>query len=606
MEKFSRVSNSRSLEVTSHGAYASSVDVSDAVRMLNEMECDYDTSATELYELLESSDWERARSRCRSNPEEVRTWIVRKDKSKQVRWKLLPLHAAIIFQAPSFVVSSLLERYPAAASRKDDQGMLPLHLAFRHKQEDEDLLELLLVQYPQAVNLRDRRDRVPLEHGRESRYSAKLMRLYAEAATNASQTGHHNSIKKLASGSTALTSHTDSLTQSASHSQLARLEAEHEAKMAVLKSDYEYQLKTMQGKYEDRIQSIQDKTTASIKQTELSAANQRQKLIDQHAMEVNELRSMLSQQVNKDRAMADSLTKEVAILQNSLSEAKTQSEILNDRYTRLVADNEQLRDFLDQICEDQVVIQEIAAKQQQYLEAARSIRAELVQTLMKQEDSEGENDRLRGTKLAEIANNVQRRIHEFMRHTLNASPRHMSQHHGRLDYMERSIENNNSLNRSLNNGRIPDFTTSKNNMVQSSPRHINDYVPNTNNSLNNSLNRSLNKDRLEPKGPSRIEMQRKEDDGDVLFKSDLQGQTEVQAYYVVKGEDTPRGSGNGGATGTSDHRDHRLHTDKYAEVRDETGTGVGQRGTGGEHEEDYGEVRILGDEISAITENSAY
>ena len=155
--------------------------------MEGEHVCDYDTSATVLYELLESSSWERARARCRSHPEETRTWIVRKDKSLAVRWKLLPLHAAIIFQSPNYLVSAILEQYPAATHRKDDQDMLPLHLAFRHKHEDEDLLEILLVKFPKAVLLKDRRERVPLEHAREAKFSAKLMRLYADSVTAASR-----------------------------------------------------------------------------------------------------------------------------------------------------------------------------------------------------------------------------------------------------------------------------------------------------------------------------------------------------------------------------------------------------------------------------------
>lgn len=490
---------------------------------LVELECDYDTSATELYELLESSDWDRARTRCRTHPEEVRTWITRRDKSQQVRWKLLPLHAAIIFQAPIYVVTALIERYPTAASRRDDQGMLPLHLAFRHKQEDEELLEHLLVQNPTAVTVRDRRDRTPLEHGRESRFSAKLMRLYAEAMVTACAHGGSMQKHPHLSHTDTFTANTESLTHSGNHthaSQIARLEAEHEAKITVLKADHDYQIQVLQAKYEDRIQAIQEKTNADIRNSQLLAESEKQALINQHNGEVAELRDLLTRQINKDRAMTATLQKEVSMLQEHLSEAKTQAEVLADRYHALVNDNELLRNFFEQIKDDQAAIQEIALKQQEYLKAARNMRHELIQTLIKQEDNDGENDRLQGTRMMDLADRVQRRID---------------------DYLETNLA-----------GRIQTV------------RPVSDR-----------------------RGLSRIEVERadQEQDADRIY-SDHQGQTEVQAYYVVKGvEHNPNAE-------DENQEPQPAHEHPQPHQEDE--------------EDDYGEVRILGDEISAITENSAY
>ena len=220
--------------------------------------CDYDTNATVLYELLESSTWERARARCKSHPEDVRTWIIRKDKSLSVRWKLLPLHAAIIFQSPNFLVSALLDQYPAAVSKKDDQGMLPLHLAFRHKQEDEDLLELLLVKFPKAVMIKDRRDRVPLEHGRESKFSAKVMRLYADAVTAASRQSKGNGIP--ATPSTMQTS------LSAVAAERAALLKEHRNEIAALNTKQEAQLRKVKSVSGEQMHQIEEKARKQIEQ----------------------------------------------------------------------------------------------------------------------------------------------------------------------------------------------------------------------------------------------------------------------------------------------------------------------------------------------------
>jgi len=129
---------------------------------------------------------------------ESAVWIVRKEPSGKLRWRMLPLHAALIFQAPFAVVEGLLEVFPAAASQKDDQGMLPLHLAMRNfgsinsaagtdakkiskspssssssskskmAASTTDLwqiLEELLTVFPAAVFSKDRKGRTPLQGG---------------------------------------------------------------------------------------------------------------------------------------------------------------------------------------------------------------------------------------------------------------------------------------------------------------------------------------------------------------------------------------------------------------------------------------------------------
>jgi hypothetical protein len=377
--------------------------------------CDYDTSATMLYELLESSCWEKARSRCRSHPTEVRTWIVRKDKSLRVRWKLLPLHAAIIFQSPNFVVSALLERYPGAASRKDDQGMLPLHLAFRHKQEDEDLLELLLVQYPKAVMIKDRRDRVPLEHGRECKFSAKMMRLYADATVAGS--------RAMSKGEDARTAQT-SLITSISGSQRARIEAENDARLDVLRAEHENEIKHLRDAHhkelktmgeehqteikslkavsEDRIQTLREHHTLSLRQLKHGAEDEQQRLIDQHNEEIEEMKELLDGEAGKDREDMELMEQEVARLRVDMDDVGMESERIAAQYGRLQAHADELKEVLETIANDQSSIEDMAAQQQEELDLARTMRKQLVQTLMQQEDNEGQNDRLRGTKIMEL------------------------------------------------------------------------------------------------------------------------------------------------------------------------------------------------------------
>jgi hypothetical protein len=135
-------------------------------------ECDYDTSPTDLYQAIEAMQWDFVLGMFSDNVSEVAaesvnkqcaTWVVRKESNGKLRWRLLPLHAACIFQAPSMVILLLLQEFPHSAAAKDDQGMLPLHLAFRQQPMNFTVLEELMTAYPGGVTVKDRRGRTPLQ-----------------------------------------------------------------------------------------------------------------------------------------------------------------------------------------------------------------------------------------------------------------------------------------------------------------------------------------------------------------------------------------------------------------------------------------------------------
>ena len=97
--------------------------------------CDYDEEPTLLFKQISKRSWEDVAKRCCGHPEEIHTWIVRYKKSKQgnqrkVRWELLPLHAALIFKSPLYIIEMLLERYPDALRRSDDEGMVSVFMLF--------------------------------------------------------------------------------------------------------------------------------------------------------------------------------------------------------------------------------------------------------------------------------------------------------------------------------------------------------------------------------------------------------------------------------------------------------------------------------------------
>jgi len=134
------------------------------------LECDYDKSPTNIYRAIEARNWKQVIKMLEDEDDDSRTqqcatWVVRKEPNGQLRWRLLPLHAALIFRAPHEVIEALLEVFPAGAKFKDDQGMLPLHLCLRNKTPDFAIIEELLTAHPGAIYVNDRKGRTPLQGG---------------------------------------------------------------------------------------------------------------------------------------------------------------------------------------------------------------------------------------------------------------------------------------------------------------------------------------------------------------------------------------------------------------------------------------------------------
>lgn len=139
---------------------------------------EFDKNPTVLYALVQKKLWKEAIARAKTNPSEARAFIVRKEKDGSTRWRLLPIHAAIVFKAPVDVVEALLTSYPKSAEEKDDQEMLPLHLAFRNG-ASEEIVNLLLLAFPASVDSPDRKGRVPLTLAEN--VESPLREVYVEA-----------------------------------------------------------------------------------------------------------------------------------------------------------------------------------------------------------------------------------------------------------------------------------------------------------------------------------------------------------------------------------------------------------------------------------------
>lgn len=138
------------------------------------MKVDYDANPTLLYKFIEYKDWEAALEHCAVAPDDARTWVIRyedyKDsdecsecdyETKVIRWKMLPIHVAIVFNAPVRLVTAILEAYPAAIQETDDRKMAPIHLACRSL-TNLNVAQYLIIKSTDALSMTDCKGRTAL------------------------------------------------------------------------------------------------------------------------------------------------------------------------------------------------------------------------------------------------------------------------------------------------------------------------------------------------------------------------------------------------------------------------------------------------------------
>ena len=129
-------------------------------------ERDYDENPTPLYTLLQERLWEDAITRVENYPHEARIWIYRKQpEGRGLRWRLLPLHASIIFKAPVEVVESIITVYSESSKEFDDQNSLPIHLAYK-RGASASTFRVLLESFPGCLDVKDKKGRKPRDLAR--------------------------------------------------------------------------------------------------------------------------------------------------------------------------------------------------------------------------------------------------------------------------------------------------------------------------------------------------------------------------------------------------------------------------------------------------------
>ena len=364
----------------------------------DELICNYDTNRTKLYQMLEASDWDAVVARCQTDPMEAHTWIIRyKTQTNRVRWQLLPLHAAIIFESPSFVVSVLLETYPAAASQPDDQGMIPLHLAFRYyKHDDERILKELLRAHPEGINVKDNRGRVPIDLGRKhnrAHYSASFMHQYSVAFSMTAAWNNEKEMKR----SVPLKFERASSPNPA--------QEDLDQVVSTMKSTHAKEIAALKGFYEERIQTMVSQTMDSLAKLQMDAEEVNQDLREQHHRDMVKMRELFSYlQKEKDATAGnlERLQKEIDDLKRALESAR--SEQGTD------AQNDTLKCQIKNLHKDHETLQVLLRAQQEELATASEIRHEMVKTLMAQDKQDHAMAMQDSERLVTLAENIRVRM----------------------------------------------------------------------------------------------------------------------------------------------------------------------------------------------------
>lgn len=125
---------------------------------------------TQLFTLIEKQMWTEAMKRCLEYPQEARIWMCRlrtvesptKKQKKEIHWRILPIHCAVVLHAPMDLIQELIFAYPQGLEKGDDKNMTPAHCAFKIGL-DPDVTQVLVGSFPEALLLRDEENHTPLD-----------------------------------------------------------------------------------------------------------------------------------------------------------------------------------------------------------------------------------------------------------------------------------------------------------------------------------------------------------------------------------------------------------------------------------------------------------
>lgn len=301
----------------------------------------YNKNTTQLYRFIESKNWDMVVRHLKTNPAEGATWVFRKEKDGSLRWKLSPLHAALIYDAPAKVIAALIKAYPHGAKQVDDEGMLPIHLAFRNGCE-EKIVDLLLEAHPEGVRELDSKGQVPFAHSRTiqsnrkgvvEKYTSTVVKLEKQDIVRDTDAFWETKLKE---ENTEWEEKVSNI-KGEYDTDKAKMKKVHEEKMKELKADYEEKMKKLSGDYQKQITTQKSTQSSAAKKIESDYEYHLKIEKEKYEKESKELKDNLTQKlketedvVGKQKSIIDQLRQQVLSLEGELDLAKN---VINSRKT---------------------------------------------------------------------------------------------------------------------------------------------------------------------------------------------------------------------------------------------------------------------------------
>jgi ankyrin repeat protein len=333
----------------------------------------FDVNPTELYRSLMRKDFDLALKLVTEFPKESRIWIYRRESNGNLRWKLLPLHASIIFDAPLPVVQAVVNAFPAATGKPDDQGMVPLHLAIRMN-KSPDIVKALISEA--AIAARDRKGRTP------KALAARSTTVSPDVLESLQSYVPQFAAASPKSAAAAFSLSIDELKEA--HSlELERLSREHNTKVVGLTAKIGV-LETEIAKLPGLESTIRD-YEATVKELR-EIDNTRQDEFQRLKTELEETRAAKEKSDNANKAVITNLVAQVGDLQGKLHTATTDKDTAEQKFAELQEKTkEDVSGFIKQVSDLEVRLESVTTERD---DAQKEV--ERTRTLLKKSSQQNE------------------------------------------------------------------------------------------------------------------------------------------------------------------------------------------------------------------------
>jgi len=229
-------------------------------------EVDYDKNPTDLFQALEARQFSYAEEMFKQVylqfTKECRTWVVargqKKKDSSHLRFRALPLHAALVFGAPDELVKKILHAYPKATRGRDIKGRLPIHLAMEHN-ASEEIVALILEAFPKGMFAKDKKEMAPLDYINANMQRVH-MKKYLPLITSAKLEDEHakweeETQQKLNDQKIALKSDPDYM-EDVIATVTDDVETAYAKKMQLLEENYQKEIQLLKKKHDSETQAL--------------------------------------------------------------------------------------------------------------------------------------------------------------------------------------------------------------------------------------------------------------------------------------------------------------------------------------------------------------